>query len=73
MSAGPIFALRIRGRQGQAGIHALRAVLKELLRRHHFVCIDAREEHDPAAGDVINTEKSPGAEAQHRVINHAPF
>lgn len=38
-----IFTLRIAGKTGQAGIHRLRAVLKELLRRHDFVCLDARE------------------------------
>jgi hypothetical protein len=56
-----IFAIRIAAKPGQAGIRALRTILKELLRRHHFVCIDAREEHDAAAGDVNTT---PAATAQ---------
>jgi hypothetical protein len=39
----PIFTLRIEGKPGAAGIHALRAVLKALLRRHGLRCLDARE------------------------------
>jgi hypothetical protein len=39
----PIFVLKIQGRPGRAGIHALRALLKILLRRYHFKCLDARE------------------------------
>ena len=40
----PIFILKIEGRSGAADIHALRALLKVLLRRHGFKCLDAREE-----------------------------
>jgi hypothetical protein len=59
-----VFTIRIAAKPGQAGIHALRAAIKELLKRHHLVCIDAREEHDDGAGDVtITEEKSPSAEA----------
>jgi hypothetical protein len=47
----PIFALRIQGAPGVGGIHALRAVLKILLRRYGFRVLDAREE---AAPDVSN-------------------
>jgi hypothetical protein len=43
----PIFTLRIEGEPGAAGIHALRALLKVLLRRHHFRCIDVHEIPDP--------------------------
>jgi hypothetical protein len=39
----PIFALKIQGQTGPAGIHALRKILKVLLRRYDFVCLDARE------------------------------
>jgi hypothetical protein len=39
----PIFALKIQGRPGAAGIHALRAVLKVLLRRYQFRCLDCHE------------------------------
>jgi hypothetical protein len=39
----PIFILRIEGKPGAAGIHALRALLKSLLRRHGFRCLDVRE------------------------------
>ena len=40
----PTFTLRIEGKPGTAGIHALRALLKTLLRRHGFRCLDARQE-----------------------------
>jgi hypothetical protein len=39
----PTFTLRLEGKPGAAGIHALRAVLKALLRRHGLRCLDARE------------------------------
>ena len=35
--------VRIEGRSGAAGIHALRALLKTMLRRHGFRCLDARQ------------------------------
>jgi hypothetical protein len=40
---GPIFLLKIEGRPGSAGIRALRALLKSLLRRHGFRAVDLRE------------------------------
>jgi hypothetical protein len=47
-------------------VHQLRALLKELLRRHGFRALDLREEHDAAAGDITTvTENKSGAEAQH--------
>jgi hypothetical protein len=39
----PTFALKIEGQPGRASIHSLRALLKVLLRKHHFRCLDARE------------------------------
>jgi hypothetical protein len=39
----PIFRLKIKGKPGSDGIRALRAVLKILLRKHGFACLDARE------------------------------
>jgi hypothetical protein len=39
-----VFTLRIAGKPGTAGIHALRFLLKRLLRQHGFVCLDARAE-----------------------------
>jgi hypothetical protein len=39
-----IFVLRLKGAPGQVGIHALRALLKILLRRYGFRCVDAYEE-----------------------------
>jgi hypothetical protein len=43
-TAGPqrIFTLKIEGKPGTA-IRSLRALLKVLLRRHRFRCLDARE------------------------------
>jgi hypothetical protein len=41
-----MFVLRIAGPPGAAGLHALRALLKALLRRHKFRALDIREEHD---------------------------
>jgi len=38
------FVLRLEGPAGQSGIHGLRAILKELLRRHGFRCLDACED-----------------------------
>jgi hypothetical protein len=43
----PTFTLPIEGKPGTAGIHALRAILKTLLRRHGFRCLDAWEEGQP--------------------------
>jgi hypothetical protein len=39
----PIFILRIEGKSGGAGIRDLRRLLKTLLRRYQFRCLDARE------------------------------
>jgi len=38
------FVLKIEGRPGAAGIHGLRALLKVLLRKYGFKCLDARED-----------------------------
>jgi hypothetical protein len=50
-----IFVLRIAAPPGAAGLHALRALLKRLLRDHKFRALDVREEHAPAASDVNTT------------------
>jgi hypothetical protein len=54
-----VFVLRIRGKPGPPGIHALRALLKQLLRQHGFRCLDAREEeansNDQEAPPETNT------------------
>jgi hypothetical protein len=42
-----IFTLRIEGKAGAAGIRALRALLKALLRKYGFRCLDVREESAP--------------------------
>ena len=43
-----IFVLRFSGPPGASGIHALRALLKTLLKRHKFRALDVREEHHDA-------------------------
>jgi hypothetical protein len=43
-----VFVIKLRARPGRDGIHALRAILKTLLRRHRLRCIDAREERSTA-------------------------
>jgi hypothetical protein len=42
-----VFTLRIAGKPGAAGIHALRFLLKRLLRQHGFVALDVHEETEP--------------------------
>jgi hypothetical protein len=39
-----VFTLRIAGKPGTAGIHALKFLLKRLLRQYGFVALDVREE-----------------------------
>jgi hypothetical protein len=41
------FVLKIEGKPGAAGIHALRFLLKRLLRQYGFVCLDVREDVAP--------------------------
>jgi hypothetical protein len=45
------FVLKIEGKPGITGIHALRALLKVLLRKYGFKCIDAREDVAPDVSD----------------------
>jgi len=35
----PVFIIRLRGADDVRDIHALRHILKALLRRHHLVCV----------------------------------
>jgi hypothetical protein len=42
-----VFVLRIACPPGAAGLHALRALLKRLVRQHGFRALDVREEHAP--------------------------
>jgi hypothetical protein len=53
------FSLTIEGSSEQPGIHGLRAILKDLLRRHGFRCVDAKENpHEAEAPpDVSGTMK----------------
>jgi hypothetical protein len=64
-----VFAIRIAGPPGQEGAHRLRALLKDLLRRHKFRALDVREERFPAASDVNTT---PAATAQRSADRSAP-
>jgi hypothetical protein len=43
----PRFTLRLEGRGDDADIRSLRAILKTLLRRHGWRCLDAVEERRP--------------------------
>jgi hypothetical protein len=45
--ARAVFTLRIAGKPGTAGIHALKFLVKRLLRQHGFVALDVREETEP--------------------------
>jgi hypothetical protein len=42
----PTFTLKIEGMRGADSVRHLRALLKRLLRQHHFRAIDVREEID---------------------------
>jgi hypothetical protein len=42
-----IFLITLRAADDATAIHALRALLKSLLRRHDLKCLDAREVLDP--------------------------
>jgi hypothetical protein len=37
------YVLVLRGEPGAVGVHGLRSLLKTLLRRHHFRCVDIRK------------------------------
>jgi hypothetical protein len=50
-----IFVLRIACRPGAAGLHALRALLKRLLRQHGFRALDVREERNMQVEHPHNT------------------
>ena len=52
-----IFTIRIAAPPGAAGLHALRALLKVLLRRHGFCALDVREERD--AQETITDHTAP--------------
>jgi hypothetical protein len=52
-----VFVLRIAAPPGAAGLHALRALLKVLLRRHGFCALDVREERD--AQETITDHTAP--------------
>jgi hypothetical protein len=56
-----VLRLRIACQPGAAGLHALRALLKRLLRQHGFICLHAHEERDAAASDVTTAEETATA------------
>ena len=45
--ASPTYVIRLRSKRELGDIHSLRAVLKVLLRRHGWVCLEVREEGRP--------------------------
>jgi hypothetical protein len=51
-----VFTLRIAGKPGTAGIHALKFLLKRLLRQHGFVALDVREETEPITYTQVFTQ-----------------
>jgi hypothetical protein len=65
MSAEPhaVFIIRIAGRPGQAGVHQLRRLLKDLLRLHKFRALDVREERDTQVD--IQLDAQVHADAHH--------
>jgi hypothetical protein len=52
-----VFTLRIAGKPGTAGIHALKFLLKRLLRQYSFVALDVREETE--SEHITYTQVSP--------------
>jgi hypothetical protein len=63
-----IFVLRIAGRPGTAGIHALRWLLKRLLRQHELRCLSAHEERVPnPANEIADTFAQLRDDVRHRV------
>ena len=58
-----VFVLRIVALRGAAGLHALRALLKRLLRQHGFRTLDVREEHDTQVD--IQLDAQVRADAHH--------
>jgi hypothetical protein len=54
---GPVFVLNLRPIRSDAdGIRGLRAILKILLRRYGFRCIDAREEQSTTSEAGVSHE-----------------
>jgi hypothetical protein len=48
---GPVFVIKLRPTRADSdGLRGLRWILKTLLRRHGFQCIDAREQQSPTEG-----------------------
>ena len=43
----PTYVIHLRSKREIGDIHSLRAVLKVLLRRHGWVCLEVREEGRP--------------------------
>jgi hypothetical protein len=67
MKRRPIFILKIEGKPGAAGIHGLRAVLKVLLRKYGFKCLDAHEIPDR---ETIDDDRPRGGTAHPTEMNH---
>jgi hypothetical protein len=63
----PTFVLRLRSERGE-DIHALRAILKAMLRRHGFRCIEVREDGG-AVADLAEHWAARSARRQ-RLVAH---
>jgi arginase family enzyme len=63
--ARAVFTLRIAGKPGTAGIHALRFLLKRLLRQHGFIALDLREDA-PATDAAPNLANGIAAQTKKK-------
>jgi hypothetical protein len=51
----PVFVIKLRPTRADSdGLRGLRWILKTLLRRHGFQCIDAREEQSPPPKEGVS-------------------
>jgi hypothetical protein len=70
-----VFTLRIAGKPGTTGIHALRFLLKRLLRQYGFVALDVYEESAPArdaSNEIADAFAGLRRDVRHRVRTAPP-
>jgi hypothetical protein len=67
-----VFTLRIAGKPGTAGIHALRWLLKTLLRQHGFVALDVREETEPERVTITQVFNELRHDVARRAARNSP-
>ena len=60
-----VFILRIAAPSGAPGLHALRALLKRLLRQYGFRTLDVREEHDTQVDIQLDVQVRADAHHPH--------